>query len=197
MELEEMKTAWTAMSAQLEKQQKMTDDLIIKMTAVNFRNQLNKIRIPELIGSVLCIAGAIYILVRLHEMDTWYLLLCGIVSALVLVLLAVFSLWGIRRLQSIQLQNKNYKECLQVYAKNKLKFIATQKINYTLSALLMVILLPVASKLIDGKDAFKLQGLWFYYVTIFPFFYWMATWIFKKYRAIANEAENILSELND
>ena len=83
MELEEMKTLWAEMSAAVERQKKITDSIIIKMTRSNYRNKINKIRVPEFIGSFLCMAGAALIVFNFRQLTTWYLAVCGIVACLV------------------------------------------------------------------------------------------------------------------
>ena len=51
MEFEEMQSVWQEMSAEIEKQKKITDSIIIKMTKSDYRNRLNNIRIPEMVHS--------------------------------------------------------------------------------------------------------------------------------------------------
>ncbi len=41
MEFEEMQSVWQEMSAEIEKQKKITDSIIIKMTKSNYRNKIN------------------------------------------------------------------------------------------------------------------------------------------------------------
>jgi len=197
MELEEMKTLWAEMSAAVEKQKKITDSIIIKMTRSNYRNKINKIRVPEFIGSFLCMAGAALIVFNFRQLTPWYLAVCGILACLVLVLLSFLSVIAIRSLQRISITDNNYREALLAYAKGRLQFVRIQKINFCLAALLMVTILPVIGELINGQDVFKKPGLWLSYAVLFPFFYWVSTWVFHKYLKIINDAETILKELGN
>jgi hypothetical protein len=195
MELEEMKTLWEEMSVEVEKQKKLTDSLIIKMTRADYRNKLNKIMLPEAIGTLVCLIGTVFILVNLQKLNTWYLLACGVVSALILVLLPVLSIKAIRKMQSVNISNNNYKQLLLEYTDSKIQFVFVQKLSYCFGALLMIAILPVMGQLIGGKDFFVTTRLWYWYAIVFPFFYWFSKSVFKSYNKTSADAENILKEL--
>ena len=195
MELEEMQTLWAEMTADMEKQKKLTSTLIMKMTQVNYRNKINKVRVPEMISSVGCVAMAGYILVNIQQLSTWYLLACGIICIVTLCAVPYLSLSAIRKLSRVNIAGNNYKQSLQDYSTSKLQFVRARKINFMLGALLMVAILPVMVMLMDGKDVFKTDGLWYYYVVCFPVFYGVSRWVFKCYVKTVTDAENILKEL--
>ncbi|MDB5087783.1 MAG: hypothetical protein JWR09_1777 [Mucilaginibacter sp.] len=195
MELEEMKTIWGEMSAEIEKQKKLTDSLIIKMTQVNYRSKISKIIVPETIGSLGCMATALFIFINFQQLGNWYLQVCGGASAVVSLLLAVLSLRAVNKLSSINISNNNFKQSLSDYSKGKIQFVFVQKLSFYLGAVLMLTILPVMCKLIDGVDLFKITRLWMGYAVAFPFFYWFTTWVFKRYKKIIQGAENILKEL--
>jgi hypothetical protein len=195
MELEEMKTLWEEMSLKLEKQQKMTDTLIIQMTRQNYRNKLRKILVPEAIGALGCLAQIVFILIYFRELGTWYLSACGIISMVVLFLMPLFSLQSIRRLRSVDISQKDFQQSLLDYSKNKKLFVLVHKINFYLGAILVVVLLPVMGQLIGGKDIFKVTRLWWVYAATFVFFYVFARWVYRCYISTAEDAEVILKEL--
>jgi hypothetical protein len=197
MELEEMKTLWEEMSIEIEKQKKLTDTLIIKMTQADYRNKLNKILIPEAIATFICFAAIGYILFNFQQLNTWYLVLCGIISVIILFLLSVLSIKAIYKMRSSNILSNNYKQALQEYSKGKIQFVYAQKLGFYLGALLMVVILPVMGRVMDGKDVFKIIDVWYWYVIAFPLFYGFARWVFKRYIKIAGDAENILKELEN
>ena len=197
MELEEMKTLWSEMSIEIEKQKALTDSLIIKMTEVNYRNKLNKIMIPEAIGALVCFAAAFFIAVNFQQLNNWYLLGCGITSVLILFLLPILSLKAMRKLRSSNILNNNYKQSLLEYSKGKIQFVFVQKLSFYLGAMLMLMILPVMGKLISGVDFFKAANVWYWYAIGFPFFLWFARWVAKNYTKTTEDAENILKELQD
>jgi hypothetical protein len=197
MELEEMKNLWEEMSIGIEKQKKITDSLIIKMTRTSYRNKIIKILVPEIIGTFGCFAGAIFILINLQKLGVWYLLACGIISVLILFLLPVLSIKSIRKIRSINISENNYKQSLLEYSKAKIQFVLFQKFSFYLGALLMLTILPVMGQLIAAKDFFTETRLWYWYVIGFPFFYAFSKWVFKSYIKTTAEAENILKELEN
>jgi hypothetical protein len=195
MELEEMKALWGEMSVEIEKQKRLTDSLVIRMIRVDFRNKISKIWIPEIIGSLGCLAWALFILIDFQRLNTWYLLVCGIVSALILLLLPVLSVGAIWKMRSVNISANNYKQLLSEYSKGKLQFLFVQKLNFYLGAILMVTIFPVAGQLLAGKNFFLEIRLWYWFAIAFPFFYYFSRWVFRCYSRTAAAAGNILKEL--
>ena len=197
MELEEMKTLWGEMSIELGKQKKLTDSLIIKMTQADYRNKISKILIPEAIGALVCFAGILFVLINFQKLNTWYLLICGIISVLILLLLPLLSLKAVCKIRSLNILDNNYKQSLLEYSKGKIQFVFVQKLSFYLGSILMLVILPVMGQLIGGMDFFTETRLWIWYTIGFPFFYWFAKWVFKSYTKLTDDAENILKELKD
>ena len=198
MELDEMKTLWNEMSLEMEKQKKLTDMLIIKMTKADFRNKFNKLLISDAIAAVICYAAFFFILINMRSLNTWYLLVCGIVSALILCLSPIFSLRSIYKMRSVDILNNNYSQSISEYAKAKIQFVFGQKLSIYLGAVLLLATLPVAFKLVAGKDVFKYShiNIWYIYLIAFPFVLWPGRWIVRYYIKTATDAENILKELD-
>jgi hypothetical protein len=196
MELEEMKTLWSEMSAELEKQKKLTDLIIIKMTQANYRSKINGIFIPEVIGSFICLAMGLYILVNFYKLNSLWMALCGAAGVLILFILPVLSLRAIHTLRSVNILRTNYKQSLKLYAKGKLQFVFVQKLSFYLGAVMMLVLLPPVCVIMGVKDPFSQSSLWLSYVVMFPLFYFLARWVFRKYMSVTGNAENILKELD-
>lgn len=195
MQLEEMQTLWNDLSVEMEKQKRLTDSLIIKMTRADYRNKLNKILIPEAMGAAVGFAGLLFIVADFQKLNTWYLQVCGIVSALIIFIMPVSSIRAIRKMRSANISANTFKQALLEYSKGKMQFVFAKKLGIYLGAILMLVILPVMGALIGGKDFFKQTNLWFYYVVEFPFFFLFARWVFKCYVKITVDAENILKEL--
>ncbi len=197
MEFEEMKSLWSEMSGKMEQQKKLTDSLIIKMTKVDYRNKIMKIFIPELIGTLVCFAAVLYILISFQKLDKWYLILCGIVSVLILLLLPFFSFNAMHKIRSVNILANNYKQSLLEYSKGKQQFVFVQKLSFYFGAVLLLAVLPVMGQMIAGKDLFIESRLWLWYAIAYPFFYGFSKWVFRKYTKVTVEAENILKELEN
>ena len=195
MELQDMKTLWEEMSLEIGKQKKLTDSLIIKMIKTDYRNKISKILIPEAIGSLVCFAQFLFILINFQKLNTWYLLVCGIVSELILLFLPIISIKAVRNIRAINISDNNYKQSLQEYSKGKIQFIFVQKISFYLGAILLVVALPVMGQLIGGKNLFIETKLWLWYPICAVFFYTLSKWVFKSYHKATSDAENILREL--
>jgi hypothetical protein len=197
MELEEMKFLWGEMSREMENQKKLTGTLIMKMIRINYRNKINKILIPESIGAMACLAAILYIAAGMHNLNTWYLQVCGFLSVIILFFLPLLSLKATHRIRSVKVSENNYAQSLAEYAKAKMKFLYVQKFSLYLCALLLVVVLPVMGALVGGKDLFMTKSLWFSYALMFPSFYTFFRWVFKSYVKTTAEAENILKELEE
>lgn len=195
MELEEMKALWTEMSAQMEKQKIVTDSIIIKMTQLNYTSKLNKIRIPEVLGSFGCVVFFLIIAINFQLMHTWYLQVCSITAALIFLLMPLLSLRAIHSMRTVNIATGDYRETLLAYSKGKRQFIFAQKAGFYLGAILMLVVLPVLVVVMGGKDIFKQVNVWYVYCIAYPIFYVFARWVFKKYMRVVGDAENILKEL--
>ena len=195
MELEEMKLQWAQMSVELAKQKKITDSLILKMIKSNYRNQISKLIIPEAIGSFICLAEGLYLVLNLQKLPTWYLLACGIISSIILFFLPLLSMKAVRNMQRVTISLNNYKQSLLEYSKGKMQFVYAQKVSFYLGAVLLVTGLPAMGMIVAGKDLFTATSLWLFYAIGFPFFYFFAKSVFKSYIKKTADAECILKEL--
>lgn len=195
MELEEMKALWGEMSANIEKQQRITDTIIVQITKTNYRNTLSKILLPEAAGSLVCIATVVFICTNFQQLNTWYLQACGIASVLLMLLMPYFSLKAICAVRRVNVQGNTYKQTLQAYSAGKLFFVRVQKASFYMGAVLMLTILPVMGALISGKNLFTQTWLWYIYVLAYPFFHAFAKWVFKHYTKTIAEAENVLRAL--
>lgn len=196
MDLEEMRNNWQEMSKEIEQQKILTDKLIIDMTQNKFNNKLKSISTPETIGTIVCFGVAFLILLNFSKLDTWYLQLSGAFSGLFYIVLPILSLKTIYGMKRINISEGNYKDSLERFAKNKMQFIRVQKWSYYLSFVLVIVCLPVASKLMNGTDIFLESAVWLWYLPFgFAFLYFFSRWVFKKYKRASNSAEELLKDL--
>jgi hypothetical protein len=136
------------------------------MVQTNYGNKGNRILRAEVLGALVCVLGAGFILGNLKKLDNWYLLDCGIVSILGSVLLPILSIGSVRKMLSI-------------------KSSSFFSLYFCLGAVLMLAVLPVMGKLIGGADLFKTTRLWFIYAIGFPYFYYFARRVANCYRKAA------------
>ncbi|MFD1293305.1 hypothetical protein ACFQ5N_05600 [Lutibacter holmesii] len=197
MELDELRNEWQQMSIELDKQKILTDKLIIDMTQEKYNNKLKSISIPETIGTLVCFAAAIYIFANFDTLDTWYLQVSGLFTALFCIVLPMLSLRSIFGMQKINISTNNYKQSLEKFAKSKKQFVWIQKVSFYLSFILVIVSLPVSAKFMNGKDLFLESKVWLWYVPFgFAFLYFFSKWVFKHYKRTTDSAEDLLKELD-
>lgn len=196
MDLDEIQKVWLDMTDQLEKQKKLNNDLIMKMTQQRFKGKFEKIKMYETIGAVICFIMAIFILFNLNKLDTWYLLACGLFTVAFLLVLPVITLGLLGKLQRMNIVDNSYKETIVGYTKAKNQLLLMQRVGIYLSFVLMFTCLPVFSKIMKDKDLFINSQSWLVYIPVMVIFLAIFTrWGYKCYKNITNSAENILKEL--
>ena len=175
MDLDKMQATWSEMSDLLENQKKLTNKLIMEMTKERYKNKFNTISTYETIGAFICFGMAFYILLNLNKLDTWYLIVSGIFTLICLVILPILSLRSINRMKSVDIAKNNYKQTIVDFTKGQKQFLLVQKSGIALGYILIIVSIPVWSKLIGGKDVLIISGkqwLWFIPImSIFLFFF--------------------------
>ena len=193
-----MKGLWKNMSEELDRQKLLTDKMVVEMTQQKYRDKLSQISLPETVGTFICFAMAAYALFNFNKLDTWYLVLCGVISISFCLILPILSLRSIHKLKQIDLGNNSYKESLIRYAKEKDRFVKIQKAGYYLGFVFSLAVLPVAGKLMRDKDLLLDAKLWIWYIPLALVFHFLfSKWVWKHYSSIARGARNLLEELKD
>ena len=170
----------------------------MKMTQTQFKKKIRNIFIPEAIGTVICFAEAILILMNYQKLDTWYFLAGGIISVVILILLPILSLRSISKMQSINIASNNYKQTLIDYTKSKKQFFKVQRLSYYLGFILLVVLVPVLAKLFDGNDVLSKSKIWIWTVPVgMVILVFFARWVYRYYKKNTLDAEQLLDGLSD
>jgi len=196
MELEEMKTAWVKMNKDLQQQKILTDNLILKMTQQRYQNKLSGISISEGLAAIICWAIAFYIILNLNTLDTWYFLVSGIFTITLLITLPVLSLKLLNRIKNVNIKENNYKESIVQFSTRKKQFLLFQRITIYLNMILILVILPLASKFLNDEDIFGKFNLWGGYLLIlFVFMLLFSIWVYNAYKGVTDQAENILQEI--
>ncbi|TDI74266.1 MAG: hypothetical protein E2O87_03890 [Bacteroidetes bacterium] len=200
MELEEMKTLWEEMSQKVEKQQLVTDQIIMDMTQQKYTSKFSKIFLYESLGTVICFAMAVYILFNIEKLDTWYLMACGIFTLAFLFLLPLFTLWSLTRIKSLDVAAFSYKETLVRFERSKKWVLLSQRTSIYLSFILFLAVLPVLSKIFNNKDMFTMDMdalPWIFTGAVFVLLILFLRWGYGCYKSITASAEMVLKELED
>lgn len=197
MELEELRNDWQRMSKELEKQQLLTDKIIIDMTQEKYNKKLKSISIPETFGAVICIICAMYLILNFNKLDTWYLAVCGVLSVVYLIVLPIKSIRSIRNMQHVIIGSKTIEQTLHDFAKSKRQFWLVQRVGFYLNFIFIVTVLPVMGKILNNKDLFLENKFWYFYIPFMVVFLVVISKIgLKHYKKATNSAENLLKELD-
>ena len=198
MELEELQTTWTQMSVELEKQKRLTNDIIIKMTQERYSNKFKTVSFYESLGAVVCFIAAIYIFINFGKLSGWLEISCGVFTLVFLLLMPVLVLKSLKEVQQLKIGVRTYRETVLAYTKKKKRLLVLQQISIYVSFFLTFTMLPVASRIISNKDFFAVsRGLPFYLGIIIALIvlFFFARWGYGCYKRITNSAEAIITEL--
>lgn len=195
MELDDLKNSWEDLNKQVKKQQNFNPKIIDQITRTKYNSRLKKIAYPEIIGIIICVGSATFIGLNFSKLDTIFLQGVGIISILLLFILSAISFISIRELNMKRDVNKTYAETLKEFAFQKIRFHKFQRINVTLSYLLLVTIIILFPKFFGGKNitinyyfgiAFSLG-----YIFLLSF----SKWVSKHYNKTLQQAEELLKEI--
>lgn len=197
MELDDFKNTWDEIGKQVVGKQFVNPKTLNKMTKSKFNSNLQKIAIPEIIASIFCIGCAIYISFQFDLLDTVLFKTIGVTSISLLILLPTISLFSIRQLFKSTDIGKSYAETLKEFAVQKMKFYKLQKLNITLSYILLAVLMILVTKIFgkntNDENAYTMIfGFCFGYIVLLFF----SKWVFKKYNKIVQQTEDLLNDLS-
>ena len=195
MELDELKNTWDNQNDKA-KQQILTSKIIDQMTKTKYNSKINKIAYPEILGSIICLIGIIFIGFNFHKLDTTFLQGVGVISIFILLTLCVVSFLSLQKLKIINDFNKPYAETLKIFATQKLEFYKLQKINLTLSYLLLVTVIILLSKFFNGRDITDSKYFWIFSFTFgYIFLLFFSKFVSKFYKNTLRKTEELLQEL--
>lgn len=199
MELKELKSLWDEMSKRIEKIEITNKEMIMEITQVKYRNKFKTITKYESFGAVVCYIIALFLMLNFYKLNTWYLMLMGLVAMLFLTIIPYLTLNYLRKLSNLDLANQNYKEVLVEYKKLKNKLLYIQKFGPMASVFMIFISIPIADKILNNEDIFS-KGVDTRTILILVFCTLLvvvvAQWGYGWYQKITKSAENLISDLD-
>lgn len=175
----------------------LTHQQINEMIQKRYSAKMSKIAYSEFIGSVICLMTATFIGFNFYKLDTIFLKSMGTVAILTLLALSILSLLSLKSFTNISDMNKPYVETLKVFAINKLRFYTLQKLNVTLSYLLMVTTVILIAKFFNGIDVTSSKYFWLFSFTFgYVFLQFYAKWVMKFYKNTISQTEELLDDLS-
>ncbi|WP_296698895.1 hypothetical protein [Algoriphagus sp.] len=196
MELEEMQSLWADLSQKIEKQDKIQKELLMDITKQKFRKKLDGIRLPEMIGSVICYVYAMYLLSKFPELELWYNQVFAMITILIMTILPIASLNAIKSMRSVKIGGDAPAQMLEKFAKSKIKFWKVQRYGVIFGALTLITVLPPIAEIKGNMDFISKPLFWAIYLPCgLLYMYFFSRWALGKYKKVMNSSEQLLSEL--
>jgi len=196
MELDDFKNTWNEMDNQVKSNPNIDLSTFNTMSKKKFQSGLKKIVVPEILGSLVCIGCAIFIGFNFYKLNTLAFQITGVLALVLLLVLPVLSIMSIWQLYKAGDITKSYAENLKTFTLQKIQFCKLQKLNATLSYLLLVTVIMLVTKLF-GKNSITESN--YFWTTAFGlgyiFMLGAIKWVAKFYNKTIAQAENLLQEL--
>lgn len=155
MDLDQMKEVWQDFSTQLDEQKRVTEALVLEMIAQKSASRFNRMVYAEGLGIILSGLMCLYILLHFHELEFLPNQLSAIGTILVMLLSIVFGYRIISAIRSINIIGDTYSTTASKFKRFK-KIMGTYKrVSIGIYVVLPLIMLPVVTKLLGGKDLFN------------------------------------------
>ncbi|HMB62020.1 MAG TPA: hypothetical protein VKN36_03035 [Eudoraea sp.] len=198
MDLEEIKAIWSDMSDQLEQQKKLTNEIIIKMTQERYSNKFQKITIFESMGAVVCFIAAFYIIINFDKLDTWYLVVCGVITLVFMLVLPILVLRSLHQIRNLNITESSYRDTVVNYERIRRNLLMQQQFGIYGSFVIFFTTLAIFSRISSGEDIFQDYqdtGVYIFGAIVCVLLYFFARWGYGCYKSITSSAESIIKEL--
>lgn len=196
MELDGLKRAWDDANDQADKQQSITPEMIEEVTQVKYRSKLKKVAYPEIIGTIICFASVVFIVLNFQKLDTAFLQFIGLSTSLLLLVLPITSLTILSQLNRLGDVGKPYAETLRRFAIHKRRFFKFQRSSLILGHILMIFTIFLSLKFFGNKDINDNKYFWVFAIPLgYIFLTFFSKWVLKNYEKALQQAEELLKEL--
>ncbi len=197
MELDDLKYDWEILNKQLEKEAVLNTLIVNKIIEQKYYSDLKKIILPELLGSAICILSAVYLVVNLNKLDTIFFKLTGIVAILILIVLPILSVMSLQKFKFMENLTDPIVEMLAKFSSQKKQFYKFQRLNLTLSSLLLVCTIILMSKLFSTNNSMAYKYYWIYSFSAgYIFLLFSSKWVMRYYNKSLNKTEALLNGLD-
>jgi len=196
MELNELKNTWDDLQKQAGKQQNINVKMIDKMTQAEYNNSMKRIAYPEIFGTLICLMGVVYMVIKFDKLNTLFLQGLGVTILLLLLILPAISLTMLWQLAKTGNVAQPYAETLKNFATQKIRFYKFQKLNALLSYILMVAFIILFPRFFGGKSLHDNKYFWTLMIPVgYIFLYFFSKWVLKSYKKTLDQSEELLKEL--
>ncbi len=197
MELDDLKRDWELLNKQPEKEVVLNKLVVNKIIEKKYYSNLKKIILPELLGGAICILSAVYLVVNLNKFDTAFFKLTGIVAIFILIMLPILSIISLGKFKFMGNMNNPVVEMLTIFSSQKKQFYNFQRLNLTLSSLLLVCTIILMSKLFSTNNSLAYKYYWIYSFSAgYIFLLFCSKWVMRYYNKSLNKTEALLNGLD-
>ncbi len=200
MELEEMKSAWKELSTELEKQKKLTNDIILKMAHKKSASRLSRIIYAESIGSVITLAAVIYLISNFHKLNDWLSLASGVLVAVVFMASILMSMKIVFQSRKIDLIGSSLSRVIENYNALRNTLRIYKKVSMAFYVFIPFIMLPVFSALFLDKSLLNRLDEFVEVIIasalILPVSWWLVLRFYKSNMSKVSEAIRDIKEQN-
>ena len=193
MELEEMKSLWQNLSIQVEKQEKIQKELLMEITKKRYKSKIDGIRTPEIIGTVICYAYAVYLAYNFGQIELWFNQLFAVFNILLFVLIPLASMRAIYRLSTLEVNHLATTEMLARFQEARKSFWRVQQRATILSGIVILTMVPVLGDIQGKLGKFMSPEFWMIFVPLgLGFVYFFSRFVLRKYKTLMDQSEEIL-----
>lgn len=158
MDLDEMKSTWQELSAELDKQKTLTNDIILKMAHEKSKSSLGKMVKFESIGGLgMCVVllVGLFICSLNRSFDNVPLMICALLSAVLFIFSGYISWDFISKMKKVNLLENSIEESQKNYLAVKKASARYKKVGVYTSLPTILFFSPVVLKVFIGKDIFR------------------------------------------
>jgi hypothetical protein len=196
MELDDLKNTWNAPQHN-NLRQETTRTFIDRVTTKKYQSKINRIIVPELAGSLICLLAVVYTAIHFNELNTLFLQGTGILCIALLLALSAISAASLRSLLFKKDVSRPYAATLKLFAAQKQRFYQLQKINITLSYLLLVTVIILFSKFFGGTDITGSKYFWTFAFSLgYIFLLFFSKYVTRFYKKTLQQTQELLQELD-
>ena len=197
MDLDELKKVWEDANPPGVKGKLIPANFIDKVTKESYQSGLKKIAYPEMIGTVISFAAAIYLLVSFAKFQSLFLQITAVFVILFLIIFPLTSLVLLSRLHRLTDTSRPFADTLRLFNQQKIRYYKFQELCTSCSYLFLgalVLLLPP----ITGKKLNDDKYLWTVTIVVgYVFLYFFSRWVLKHYKKALQQSQQSLQELED
>ncbi|MBX7126108.1 MAG: hypothetical protein K1X47_10480 [Cyclobacteriaceae bacterium] len=192
MEIDDLKRAWATGPVNKEPYAYMRTDPVPN----RFKSVLNRIRIPELVGSAICLLGAAWIVWQFETLETSLLQAAGIATTSLLIALPALSVLSVLQFQ-VPHAGEPYTIALQIFLQQHKTFRRLQRVNLFLCYPLLVATVVLLSGYFQSRSTVVSPFFWTLAFSLgYLFLLFSSRQVSRRYNRSLREIESLLQEVS-